>query len=930
MKRLSIFTVVFLFLLSFASAHQGLMTGEGKLRVAKTRYFDIIYGEKSSVSAAILYENADAILEELAAAYGKEPDLHLPVVITSGVEQFNAYYTYFPFDHIVIHDTGTPTDLSIFSQTFISVFTHELTHAFTHNLKSPFYKGLSNVLGDAFSFHYLTVTGGIAESASVTYESSKGEGRLNDPYSMQSVRQAKIENKFPSYSDVKGAGDIYPLDSYYHFNAAFAEFLQTRFGMEKYAEFWYCCVNVKNITAAGAFKKTYGVKLDAAWKQFRDSYPVPSVGNASPVAAGYATDYFDSKNNSKSLFSNLCVSSEGLIYLDEQTEVVFLVPFSSDSRVKPKKLFVHKAMDSIKVCADGRFMTVGYYTNDSSVVKHSAGIYDLKEKRWFATGKTGITNPAVVSSGKNYFFVYRKYEEQKYIVCVEKVILGDKGIKALEPYSQLELPQVCDSVFDLTDMGNGSFAFIHKAGLNFSICVTDPLLTSYTEYSLPLENMRIRNLSFAQYSNRLVFSWAQKETMPRLGILDLNKVEFLLSDCDISGGVYTPVLKDDTLVFTGHFFRQNRLFTATPKLLEKLEAYPADTLAATASFNKDVADPIPEILDSIPYEDFSPWDYAFKGLIVPLSILKEDTAYLPLGISYVTALPWDTGHLILTGGYGIKAKTGGFGFEYLGGTDTNLFKYTLSGNLLLNNDGFKSTNGTANLQSSVRLGKRSTVSSVLQAGVNYNAFKMFMTDQTASLTWSNAILPGPNKYGWSGVGFSVMGSHKYSVTAGSEPSDRLNTFNLGAGITWYIPKFIPLRLNASFVTAGADVLDVAAVSADSVLFACEIQKAVPVFTVFYINELVLRFKYSFTVSNSNAYKDDSFKIWDYQEYLQRFKDGTLECRDTGTLKLCLNFTPNAGIFAVRQLKSGLYLAYNFSIMKKLTVPAVKLGLETSF
>ena len=46
----------------------------------------------------------------------------------------------------------------------------------------------SKIFGDVISGHYITVTNGMAEGATVSYESSKGEGRLNDPYALQMIR----------------------------------------------------------------------------------------------------------------------------------------------------------------------------------------------------------------------------------------------------------------------------------------------------------------------------------------------------------------------------------------------------------------------------------------------------------------------------------------------------------------------------------------------------------------------------------------------------------------------------------------------------------------------------------------------------------------------------------------------------------------------
>ncbi|MBR6340748.1 MAG: hypothetical protein IKR64_02500, partial [Treponema sp.] len=305
------------------------MAGADELRVSQTEFFDIIYAPPSAPTAQILYEHADDILRELAAAYGLEAYFRLPVVITSTVEQFNAYYADSPFNRIVIYDTAKIEDLAVFSQTLLSTFTHELTHAVTFNHKSRGMRLASKIFGDIISAHYITVTSGMAEGATVAYESSKGQGRLNDPYALQQLRQAKIENLFPSYSDVKGASEEYPVNSFYYFNGAFAEYLQSNYGMEKYALFWYRCINGKNLTTAGAFKKVYGIKLNKAWQNFKDSYRVPEVLAANPLAAGQVKDFFKPdqedfsiQNQAGALYSDLCLTPQGLYYIDKSCSSV--------------------------------------------------------------------------------------------------------------------------------------------------------------------------------------------------------------------------------------------------------------------------------------------------------------------------------------------------------------------------------------------------------------------------------------------------------------------------------------------------------------------------------------------------------------------------------------------------------------------------------
>ena len=211
------------FLCAQLSAHTGMLWGEKNLRVAKTKWFDIIYPARCEESASILYEKADSVYEEVTAQYGLTPSFRMPVVITPAVEKFNAFWEAAPYNHIAIYDTGVSaeSEIAVFSETLISVFRHELTHAVTYNMKNGFWRFMGNVFGDCIAPGMLSVTTGMAEGATVTSESAAGEGRLNDEYSKHFVKQAKIEGKFPSYHDVSGASDVAPGGAPYYFNGAF-------------------------------------------------------------------------------------------------------------------------------------------------------------------------------------------------------------------------------------------------------------------------------------------------------------------------------------------------------------------------------------------------------------------------------------------------------------------------------------------------------------------------------------------------------------------------------------------------------------------------------------------------------------------------------------------------------------------------------------
>ena len=944
--------LIFLFLSLPLFSHEGSLAGAGKLRVSQTKYFDIIYSEKSVETARILYENADAVLQELAAAYGYEPYYRLPVVITQTVEQFNAYYAEAPYNRIVIYDTAVIDDLAVFSQTILSTFTHELTHALTYNLKSKGFIAASKIFGDAIAAHYITVTNGMAEGATVSYESSNGEGRLNDPYALHLVRQAKIENKFPSYSDVKGASDAYPRNAFYYFNGSFAEYLQRNYGMEKYAEFWYRCVNGKNLTAAGAFKKAYGIKLNKAWKQFEESFEVPQVMSADPVTAGQAKDFFNPagkstsiKNESGALYSNLCATkygsgAQGLYYIDESCKNVFFVDYEQLSRgqnITPQRLFRQDYMDYLSVSNDGRFLTVGYYSTLAANIKHKAKLYDTQNKTWFNIEETNIVSPAVVQANGQYYFVCQKYEPQKYSICVQELecdwARAGKIISS-KPFAVLELEPE-EVPCDFIDLGDGTFAFIKKAGLEYSVCVAPVNLQSVTQYNLPVEGMKLKNLSAD--GSRLVFSWATKETLPRLGFFDLEQQTFSLSQENLSGGVYYPVVtRNSQVVYTGQFFRQNKLLMLNQNegttLSYKLQTTQTQEDAVAVAQTQTAPDPTSQ---ELPFKPFSAMKYAFEGLFLPVAITQMENPY---GFTYFTSLPWYASVFIVSGGYGTDTKSGKFSFEYQSGTGTSLFAYDLRSSFEIDGLGFKQFYGGALLSSSFDFGRRSTLlfSTAVDAAYGrrfYDDDVSFQSTQSFSAGYSNAVFWGPGTYERQGFTFSTSLIHDYSD----------DQFDAGFGLIVYVPKLLPVtcrdnftynlpaKITANLFPLSAGNFSAAELNAEALLFGYDIQRAIPGVSALFINDVIVTLKYTGGFDFANA--TDYAKNWHIayiQKYAKQAFDGELDYRDYATVKVSVGFTPNVGIFANSQFRNNFYVSYTFGAAQNLPQKVFNLGLEAKF
>ena len=943
MKKLFIVLTSLFFSFSIF-AHEGSMAGAGKLRFTQTKYFDLIYGEKNLASANILYEKADAVFEELAAAYGVEPSFRIPVVITATVEQFNAYYANSPYNRIVLYDTGQIDDLAVFSETLLSTFTHELTHALTYNLKNKTFVVIGKIFGDAISNHYFTVTSGMAEGATVSYESSKGEGRLNDAYSLQMVRQAKIENQFPTYSDVKGASDAYPKGSFYYFNGAFAEFLQRNFGMHKYSEFWYRCINgeeLTDFTVAGAFKKTFGIKLNRAWKMFENSLQVPSVAAANPVTAGQAFDFFDNqnqsgdfslKNTTGSRFSNLRVCETGLAYVDDSCNTIHFV---RDGK-KPQKLFHQDYLDGIRLSLDGRFLTISHYSTASATIKHCAKIYDLETKKLIFVPGTNYVSPAVISSNGEYYFIAQKYEKQRYSIVIQKLDVEKKLSLCENPVEFTFDAEKVPSEF--TDLGNGQFAFSLKSGLDYSICVSDINFSGITEYPVPYEKMKIRDLSLS--SNTLYFSWATKETLPRLGMLNFDDGHFSLMNENISGGVYTPVQKDGHIYYTAQFYKQSRLLELENSwwTCDKV-----DTTVSLPAFENNPA-PVPEPL---PYKNFSPFQYALNGFLIPIGGIASNVP--TLGFTYMNSLPWYAGITMFSGGYDLSSKSGLFDFSYQSGTDTSLLQYSLVSTLIINKSGFKELSGSALISSGFDFGRRYAVLFAARADASYgklsakNDNTSFSSLQIGSASWTNVFTSGPGTYERKGITLTMGLAHSYKTDLEPYKNELSDIYDVEFDTDFYIPKLLPIlctdnftynlptKVNTSLFSLSDSDYRIAKVNAETVLFGYDIQKAIPGVSALFLNDVILSINYIGGFDYANA--SDANQSWHMTHadvYLDQIKSGEVAYKQYAKLKLSLGFTPNIGTYANSAYRNNLYVSFAFGPKQHLPEKLFNIGFEGKF
>ena len=582
MKKIIInFFIVSLFIRFSLIAADGVMWGEKDIRVVRTQWFDIIYAQDSARSAEHLALHADAIYADVCAYLETEQWKRFPVVITPAQDEFNAYYSPACYDTIVMYDTPVTKTIAVASDDFLSTFRHELTHAVSYNMKNRFWRGIGAIFGDVVNPAYLFITRSRTEGVAVSSESAGGEGRLNDPYSAQAVRQAKIEGLFPSHADIYGSRDIYPYDTNYRFGAAFEKWIQKTYGMKNYARFLYKCVNFQTVHASIAFKSVYGISVKEAWKIFYDSVAVPASAAQypDPLAQGVCTDYFSgtdrrSKENARgSRCASLVSSSAGFAFADEATGSFYFAKWDADHRryERAKKIGEATNLRRASLSLDGEYIALSVMSERHAVLKSEVHIVNRKNRSRYTMSETGLRDAAVVLwSGTYYLAAVETKSQQSTLVVYMLDTSADGKVRGASLVASCTLARG-DVAFTPNDAGGGKIVYVCKSGMKWSIRLYSIADGTETVYDAPYDRMVIGEVSLADAddtadgntaseadgsavdgmhyavtarssaaSSRIgvdavpngrpaygtktfTFSWADEGTMPRFGKLIINK-----------------------------------------------------------------------------------------------------------------------------------------------------------------------------------------------------------------------------------------------------------------------------------------------------------------------------------------------------------------------------------------------------------------------
>ncbi len=680
MKRTAGTVVVCLFFLSVfsalhasgseeisAGAQTALSLRESTIKysqVIETKYFDIIYAPQSELSARILAANADALYEKAAAEFETQPWMHFPVVLNPSAQNSNGFFTTSPYTHICVYDTPNDvTELAVNSDSLVNVFYHELIHAITANIHKKDKDNKPDFFGDIYQYPF-TLNSRLftIEGATVSRESSDGEGRVNSGYSISMLIQSKLEGKFPSWQDISGPRDIYPTQTAsYNFGGAFNAWLQNEFGMSKYADFWKEC-SVFHITGmSGAFKKVYGMTITQAWKLFEETVPIPETDSLDKTTV--------LKDNLRT--NNLTIrpgNESGIVYLYNFSSIRF-IPFADPS--SEHELFsCYGSHDQLSFSPDGRYLAVSSCLTGYDDV-YSVRLFDMQTES-FCGAEIPYSRKAVVTEGADgtdYLYCIESAAGYEFVTLYRlQDVLAAKD-ELPEPVSRVELTSF-DEIYATAPSPDGVVCLRKTNGVWY---VTRAYINGNTEsWRLP-ENVMPVGLSAdagAVSGDTLKFytsitshgmnagSESEPGAIARLGEIVIQGGQATLSyqKMPFSGGVQSPVVSENDAVYS----------------ISRL--YECDGLYKFSMADSDMTEPVAlekevpvqydvqEVLASVAFVPQRYHDilYMNRGTIFPMagvamSGLTTISLENLLGITYWTANPQDTVNVQVSAGVPVPA-----------------------------------------------------------------------------------------------------------------------------------------------------------------------------------------------------------------------------------------------------------------------------------
>ena len=557
-----------------------------KMFLIKTEHFDIIYSKESEETALLLVQNADSLYEKAAENLGSKNNLHMPVIISPDSDVLSVSYTTNPYNRIIIFDSPADYETAVFEDTMLGLFYREIYRALLQSIRSPFNQTVAKWLaGETYQpVAIFNMPYSFIEGAATLGSSETEDAQLKDFFFLQILAQAKLEGKFPKYSQVTTVRDIYPGEELsYAAGTGFAAFLMNAYGIEKYAELWKESGKLNPLFTEGVFRKVYGKKLKVLWKEFEEAVPLPESILDTDVCEREGEIVFPKDKEAN--YEELLVTDYGTVWYDRIRHEIDIYDEKNVLKIR-QLLFLADNVERLSLSPDGRYMAVSHTQGRimEDLSSCSVWIYDLKERR-FLDAKYALRDAALVMTENGEYAVAGvNVKKSRAVLEVYSMPSGKKDEK-IEILYRHEFERN-KTPFSPVYSGNGFVAYILVNGTKSFLCRTsigqefgqktgqkadEEIQTWQLEYgSTPL---KIRRLTYNPGRGgtapcyTFVYTLPHENAFTRAGLILLTDTFELagvhLTAADVSGGINFPVVSSaGKLLYSAHKFSQNQLRAA--------------------------------------------------------------------------------------------------------------------------------------------------------------------------------------------------------------------------------------------------------------------------------------------------------------------------------------------------------------------------------
>lgn len=669
------------------------------MKVAQTQYFDVIFCDESLHTANLVIQNADLLYEQAYETVKPDEKIRMPIIISPDSDKLEITYSPNPYNRIVIFE-GVPTvETALFENTVLSLLFQEIAKAVQYSVSSKFVQVVKKFIpSDMFQpIPFINLPFSFAEGFSFVEGSSDGQGMLNDKFALQQLILAKVQNKFPNWTQIsvmknsKTENDFSSLAG-----AAFIAFIQQRWGMEKFLEFWNECGKLHLYLTSGIFFKVYNVSISSAWNDFYDTIPLPEDLELMEELEKNSSKVI--KNDTEGAIKNILSTPYGIIWYDDIRHEVDIFDPSNDIKMR-QLLFLASDVNRISVSPDGRFLVVSYtqIKNRSEFKSEVSWIYDIQERSFFKESYD-LREGAIVQL-KNGLYVIAGINVKDKAPSIEvytipslyeklEIDVDLSGFESIEEYDDSNTQLLYERTFDYTAVLSCPvfvdrdliFCVVHKELEDYILTVElstskEEVFQLYDEKSNPLKIRELNNFSKNNNEN-FVFSFIPNDKVgfTRLGIvqIDENKMpnKVYLQKNDIYGGINYPVLYNDELFFSSSKIQYNELKKIPLNLLEFSKG-------SVQKSNLELPYFVSETLDYSNYIKYTPIKYWFHGLFIPMLPVKEISMsdgpkmWPGIGLTYITNTdPLLNTDMIFSAGFGFAKLN----FEYFTNPNSETLK----------------------------------------------------------------------------------------------------------------------------------------------------------------------------------------------------------------------------------------------------------------